>query len=108
MPRFDPADWGGDPIPLSKPRDYNPMAEVSRLLALASTQQIDQAVLAALQRRGLSLADAIPRLTRQVHGPRCTVLLDGQPLVEFDPPKIARTANGRHISVTVTSREANP
>lgn len=105
MPRFDPADWGGDPIPLSKPRDYNPMAEVSRRLALASAQQVDEAVLAALQRRGLSLADAIPRLTRQVHGLRCTVLLDGRPLVAFDPPEVKRSAGGRHISVTINSRE---
>lgn len=106
MPRFDPAEWGGDPIPLAKPRDYNPMAEVSRLLVLASAQQIDQAVLAALEKRGLSLADATPRLTRQVHGPRSTVLLDGQPLVEFDPPEVKRSAGGRHLSVTINSREA--
>lgn len=106
---FDPAPWGGDPIPLAQSRpNTDPIRQAWQRLALASAQQIDQAVLAALSRRGLSLSDALPRLTRQVHGPRCTVLLDGQPLIEFGPPKIKRSAHGLVTTVTISSRPAEP
>lgn len=103
-----PVDWGADFISLAEPRTYNPVAEASRRLAIAFAQQIDVAVPAALETLGLSLPDALPRLTRQDQGLRCTVLLDGQPLVEFDPPQWERSADGRVATVTINSRTCDP
>ena len=96
----------GNPIPLAVPRSTSyGLDEVRQQLATHIAQQIDKAVLGALARRGLSLSDAIPRLTRRVQGSRCTVLLDGAPIVEVGPPRFDWSADRRTVSASVETQE---
>ena len=102
-----PASWGGDPIPLAQARTApSPFDSMREWFAHSIAQKIDLAVLNALHKRGLSLSDAAPRLSRRLHGNRCTVLLDGADLVRFGPPRFDWSDDGRVCTASIESQEA--
>lgn len=76
-----------DLIPLAQPRD-NPTAQAYRLLA-----------------DGLTLNEALTRLTRQPMGLTDRLLLDGRPLVDIGPLQFDWSEDGLCCNVTVPTRE---
>lgn len=87
---------------------FDPSQYDREQIALSLAQQRDAATLAALHRRGITLEQALPRLSRRVQGACEVILLDGQPLIEFDAPRVEHSADGRTVTASVQSREVQP
>lgn len=74
-------------------------------MAVGIARQIDDAVIGALHRRGLTLDEARPRMTRQVMGGMEHYLLDGQVFVEIGPRRCNVSDDGRGWTATVDVKE---
>lgn len=88
--------------------DPAPIMVAATTLAVRLAKQIDDAVLAVLQRRGLTLDEARPRLSRQVLGGTERILLDGEPIVDVGPLRTAWSEDGQTVMAGRAVREVAP
>ena len=103
----DPID-GDDFVSLAQPRSTpGPFAQLREQMVVSIAKQIDRAILTALERRGLTLDEARPRLTRQVMGGLERTLLDGRMMVETGPVRFYWSDDGLRGTVTVQTKEAH-
>lgn len=110
------AALGGTPTPArdqhasEMPRWYDdpaPTMVAMEALAVRLAKQIDNAVLAVLAKRGLTLVEALPRLSRQVLGGTERILLDGEPIVEVGPLRTAWSEDGLTVMAGRAVREVS-
>lgn len=87
--------------------DPAPIMVAAATLAVRLAKQIDDAVLAVLQRRGLTLDEARPRLSRQVLGGTERILLDGEPIVDVGPLRTAWSEDGQTVMAGRAVREVS-
>lgn len=87
--------------------DPTPTMVAMETLAVRLAKQIDNAVLAVLLRRGLTLNEALPRLSRQVLGGTERILLDGEPIVDVGPLRTAWSEDGQTVMAGRAVREVS-
>lgn len=87
----------GGPYPLLP----DPAHTAAANIAMRFAKELDAALARALDGRGLSLVDAMPRLTRQVQGQGQVVLLDGEPLVRMHPLVVEADGPGGTVGASM-------